>query len=41
MEHSKQDIKKICPEAIVLKGLSIRGNNDADKAIKNWVKTVK
>lgn len=43
MGHSEQDIKKICPKAIVLKGLAIRGSNvqDADKAVENWIKTVK
>jgi len=36
---SEHDIKKLCPTAIVKKGIAIRGGtvNDADNSIKSWL----
>ncbi len=40
MGNSEQDIKKLCPEATVLKGLPIKGSDveKADKNIEAWIR---
>lgn len=40
MGHSETDIRKLCPRATVLNGLSIRGGGvrDAEKAISAWLR---
>ena len=40
MGRSEDDIKKLCPQSTVLKGLSIRGGSvrDADAIIDKWLK---
>lgn len=39
MGHSESDIKKLCPNANVKKGLAIRGSNrdNCDNELKNWI----
>ncbi|WP_320053542.1 flavodoxin [uncultured Acetobacteroides sp.] len=39
--HSERDIKKLCPSAIVLPGIAIRGGSvtNADKQVESWVKS--
>lgn len=41
MGHSESDIRKVCPEATVLQGLAIRGENvrGAESAIADWIGT--
>ena len=40
MGHSEQDIRKLCPQAKIEKGLHIHGSDveKADTVLKNWVK---
>ena len=42
MGHSESDIKKLCPNAKVLKGLAIIGGSvqGAEKEIANWIQKV-
>ncbi len=43
MGHSEDDIQKVCPQAIILKGLPIRGSNvkNAEKDIQRWLRESK
>lgn len=40
---SVQDIKKVCPKAVVKQGLAIRGSNvnNSDRQVSEWVKNTK
>ena len=40
MGRSEQDIKKVCPQSSVRKGLAIRGSKvkDSEKDIQNWLR---
>jgi flavodoxin len=40
MGHSESDIRKVCPDASVLKGLPIRGGNvqRAENDIADWLR---
>jgi hypothetical protein len=40
MGHSESDIKKLCPDARVLKGLAIRGGSvqRAENDITDWLR---
>ena len=40
---SVQDIKKVCPKAVVKQGLAIRGSNvnNSDRQVSDWVKNTK
>lgn len=40
---SESDIKRLCPESTVLKGIAIRGGSvsKADEEVKNWLKNLK
>jgi flavodoxin len=42
MGRSESDIKKLCPNSKVLKGLAIRGGNvnDSEKDIADWLKNI-
>ena len=39
MGHSEEDLKKYFPQAIIKKGLLIRGSDvyESDEEIKNWI----
>lgn len=43
MGHSESDIKKVCKNANVLKGLAIKGSsvNKAEKDVENWLQNIK